>query len=256
MDDVDIWLAQVLSHEDADSEFGRVRAYRKCVRYAEEQLFDDHRCNLFLLRAAERLGQPPMAIDVVHHLVPLPDKARAMFYYSEEEGPVLVGNKHALRYFSKLLGELAKSRLPGENVILEEGVAPFLGDSYGLTIYCENEAWFDAVEEGTEEEYVGQWETELHGRIVSSEEIAAFQLSGPVPTSLAISPQKIYKVTGLAEFRPDGQIPRKPYRQELNQVRVVSFVDDDGHQVQLGLDLEDPDVTFYYSWHLDQLAGA
>lgn len=253
MEDVDALIDRVLRGEETESELGRVRAYRRCVRYAEEKLYNAHVCNLFLLRAAERLGQPPLAVPVVLNRVPLEEGAKITFYYADDEGPVLVGNREGLRYLGRICTELADSPLPGENVVLDEGYAPFAGDSYGLTVYYEDEDWFAAAEEGLEGEFVANWEAEIQGRIVRSEDIVAVQLSGPVPGSLALSPQKLYQVSSLEPYRAEPEVVRKPYRSETEQVRVVSLLDDDGQPVRLAVDLDDPDVTYYYDWHLEQL---
>src|ERR1035438_4894470 len=252
MDDVDKMIDRLLAGEETESEIGRVRAYRRCVRHAESELATEHVCNVFLLRAAERLGQTPMAIPVVHNIVPLPDDARLCLYYHEDEGPTLVGNPSGLRYLSDLIGELSESPLPGENVILDEGYAPWVGDSEGLTLYCENEEWFDAAEEGTEDELADAYSAEIEGRIVSDEQIAAVQLVGPVPVSLALTPQKLYRVESIGPLSADKSVRRKPYHADLARVRELELIDDDNEPLRFAVDLDDPDLCFYYPWHLEQ----
>lgn len=253
MDEVEALIERLLAGNEIESELGRVRAYRKCVRHAETELYNSHLCNVFLLRAAERLGQPPMAVPVVHNRVPLPEDASLCFYYHDEEGPVLVGNPAGLDYLGDLLKELAQSPLPGENLVLEEGYPPFVGDSMGLSLYRESEEWFDAAGEGLEDEFVGAWEAELDGRIMASDELAALQFAGPVASSLALTPRKLYRVHTMGPWRDGAGVVRKPYRSDLDRVRLVELTDDDGHPLQLGVDLDDPDIVYYYDWHLEQL---
>ncbi len=254
MDDVDALIDDLLSGEETTSDFGRARAYKRCVRFAEEELAENHLCNLFLLRAAERLGQQPMAVPVVQNKVPMPASGRMCVYLSDDEGVVVVGNAAALRYLGRLCRELSKAPLPGENVVLFEGEEPFVGDSYGLTLYHEDEAWFEAAEQGLEDDFVEAWEAEIHGRILSSEEIVAVQLVGPVPSSLALTAHKLYRVQGIDPYRDEPHILRKPFRPETDRVRVLALTDDDGQSLQLAVDLDDPDINYYYDWHLEQIA--
>ena len=255
MEEVDHLIERLLAGQETESELGRVRAYRLCVRYAEEQLSTSHVCNLFLLRAAERLGQAPMAVPVVHNRVPLPEGARLCFYYHEDEGATLVGNHDGLSYLSSLCRELAMSPLPGENIVLDPNYEPFVGESDGLTIYCENEDWFDAAEQGTEDELVAQWEAEIESRIMNQDDIAAVQFAAPLQSSVALSPRKIYRVLSLGDWDGNGDLPRKWFRRETERLKVLRLLDDDGEPAALCVDLDDPDVTFFYPWHLDQFSG-
>jgi len=256
MESVDALLAQLLHGEDVESEIGRVRAYRRCVRYAEENLFRDLRCNEFLQIAAERLGQPPIVLPIVHNRVVPALDGRLCFYYHEEDGPVMVGNRSGLDYLGRLLCDLAAAPAP-ENVVLPEDFPIFVADSYGLVVYHETEEWFDAAEEGLEEDLVAGWEEELQARIVTSDDVAAVQFVVHVSGSLALTLQKLYRVHGMRGWAPnlEGQVLRKPYRRETSRVRVLQLTDDDGQALELGVDLDDPDINFYYDWHLDQLSG-
>ncbi|HAZ63554.1 MAG TPA: hypothetical protein DCZ72_08115, partial [Armatimonadetes bacterium] len=167
MDDIDHLIDRLLGDQDTESEFGRVRSYRLCVRFAEEALAKDRRCNAFLLRAAERLGQAPMALPVVFNRVALPEAARACFYIHEDDGPVLVGNRDGLRYLAALLAELAEAPVPGESIYLDPDFEPFVGDSDGLLVYAENEDWFAALDDGREDELAAEWEAEVTARIMN-----------------------------------------------------------------------------------------
>lgn len=253
MDEVEALIDRLLADCDLSSEFGRTRAYRLCLRHAEANLADSHQCNLFLYRAAQRLDQPAMALPVVHNRVPLPDDAKLMLYDHEEDGLLLVGNPGGLRYFGRLCAELAESRLPGENVVLDEGYAPLVGDSYGLTLFCEDEEWFQAAEEDRQDELVEAWEAELSGRIITAEEVVAVQFVGPLAAHLPLSPQRLYRVLALEPLGSADGIVRKVSAGDGQRVRVFCLRDDDGQPLRLGLDLDDPDVAFYYAWHVEQL---
>jgi hypothetical protein len=254
-EEVQSLIDALLAGQETQSEIGRVRAYRTCLRYAEETLAADHLCNVFLLRAAEQLGQPPMAVPVTHNRVPLSAEARLCFYYHDEEGPVLVGNPEGLRYLGALLTDLADAPLPGEHIELEEECPPMVSESYGLTMYRENEEWFEAAEAGMEDELVAEWESELGGRIMSSGEIVAMQFTGRVPSNLPLCPHKIYRLLAIDAWAEGPGNVRKPYRQDLTGVRMVTLVDDDGQELRLGVDLDDPDIAFYYDWHLEQFGA-
>ena len=257
MQSVDQILTELLSGEDTDSELGRVRAYRLCVRYAEAELATDLQCNVFLNEAADRLGQPPVALPVVHNRVQPATGAKLCFYYHDDDGPVMVGNRRGLAYLGKLFAELATAP-PPENVVLPDDFHVFVADSYGLVAYHETADWFAAAEQGLEDELVTGWEEDLQSRILTSDEVAAVQFNARLSASLGLSLQKIYAVQGLGEWLPtmDGQVLRKSYRRETDRVRVLELTNDDGEPLSLGVDLDDPDITFYYDWHLDQLRGA
>lgn len=253
MDEVDKLLDEVLGDEDTESEFGRARAYRRCVRFAEENLAFDHRCNLFLAQAAERLGQLPLAMPIVQNRVqPAPDAALSFFFH-EEEGGVLVGNQAGLAYLGRLCGELAQAMLPGENVVLEPDEPCMVGDCERLVLYHESEEWFEAAELGQEDELVGEWEAELESRIVASDDVVAVQVSGGLSRHASLSPQKLYRVQGVQPWDPYHPVPRKTYRSEVERVRVLTLEDDEGQTVKLAVDLDDPDLNFFYGWHLAQI---
>jgi hypothetical protein len=250
-------LDELLADEDTDSEIGRLRAYRRCVLYAEDNLAAHLQCNLFLNAAAERLGQPPVALPIIHNRVLPEGDARLCFYYHDDDGPVMVGNREGLAYLGKLLTELAQAP-PPENVVLPEDFEIFVADSYGLVAYHETPDWFAAAEEGQEDELVAGWEEELQSRILTSEEVAGVQFQGHLSASLCLSLQKIYAVHEMREWQPtaSNQVVRKPFRRETDRVRVLDLIDDDGEPLALGVDLDDPDITFYYDWHLEQLRDA
>lgn len=253
MDDLSKMLDEVLSGQDTESEFGRARAYRTCVRFAEENLAYDLRCNLFLVEAAERLGQIPLAMSVVQNRVqPLPD-AELSFFYDDEERGVIVGNEAGLAYLGRLCLDLSLALLPGENVVFEPDDPWMVGECERLIIYHESEEWFAAAEQGLEGELVGDWEDELESRIVASDDIVAVQVGGTMIRQAALSPQKLYRVRAVRTWDPRHPVPRKVYRNEFERVRVLTLVDDDGQTVPLAFDLDDPDLTFFYGWHLAQI---
>lgn len=252
MEDIERWLDELLADADLSSDFGRVRAHKKCVTFAEEHLAYDHRCNLFLLRAAERCGQPPMSIPVALNRTPLPPDALVCCYLSEEDTCVIVGNSSGLAYLSNLLGELSQALLAGEQAVLEEGYAPLVNDSYDLVLLYESEKWFDAFAEGTEDELAAEWEEEQESRIVTSEDLIAVQFSGLFPNRWDLTPQVLYRIHSLQPYRPSMTVPRKVYGSDPSRTRVIRITDDSGKPFDLAVDLDDPDLTFYYPWHLRQ----
>lgn len=254
MEAVEELLLQVLAGEDTSSEIGRVRAYRRCVRYAEQHLADDLHCNVFLQLAAERLGQQPVVIPIVHNRVRPAPTARLCFYYHEIDGPTMVGNRAGLDYLGRVLRDLAKAP-PPENIDLPEDFPIFVADSYGLIIYHETEEWFDAAEEGLEEELVADWEGELQARIMSCEEVAAVQFANRLSSGLSLTLQKLYLVRRIRPWEPsmEGSVLRKTFPREHPRLQVLTLTDDEGQELELAVDLDDPDLVFYYDWHLEQL---
>lgn len=254
MDDVDTLIASLLEDCDLESDFGRTRAYRLCVRYAEQHLSDDHRCNLLLVRAAELLGQQPMALPVVENRVPLDLTSKLYVDQDDDEGITIIGNPQALRYLGRLCLELADAPVPGESVTLYEGEPPCYSDSYGLTLFCEDERWFELAGTDRQLELAADWELGLAGRIVRTEQVVAIQFTGQPPNELAVSAHRIYRVAVLDAPSPEAVAVNAP---DAPDVRWQTFelYDDDDQLVQVTLDLDDPAVQFYYPWHLAQLTG-
>lgn len=249
MDEVDALFEQVVNEEELQTELGRERAYRRCCKYAQQFLYRERICNLFLVRAAERLGQQPQALDVIYNRVLVPDDALLCSYLSDEEELVTVGNPAGLRYLAALCLELADAAVRPETVRLEPEEHPLIGDSYPLELFCERDDWF----EDPEDEMPAAWrDGELHGRILNEDEVVAVQFMARV-RDLAVNVQKLYRVEAI-EPLAEQEVVRKPYRPSDERVVVVTLTDDDGETRRLAVDLEDPDVTFYYAWHLEQFA--
>lgn len=254
MDDVDTLLESLLEGCDLESDFGRMRAYRLCVRYAEQHLFDDHRCNLLLVRAAEQLGQPAMALPVVENRVHLDETSKLYIDQDDDEGISIIGNPQALRYLGLLCLELADAPVPGESVTLYEGEPPCHSDSYGLTLFCEDERWFELAGTDREQELAADWEPGLAGRIVRTEQVVAIQFTGQPPSEMDVSTHRIYRVDVLDAPSAAAVALKSPYTQD-RRWQTFELHDDENRRVQVTLDLDDPAVQFYYPWHLTQLTG-
>ncbi|MCC7491946.1 MAG: hypothetical protein IT204_06345 [Fimbriimonadaceae bacterium] len=256
MDRVDELLAEVLQGQETVSELGRARAYRACVQLAEKKLYRDHDCNAFLMRAAELLQQQPWRVDIIHNRVPEPRAAKLMVYEDDQEGIVLVGNRVGLRYVSKLLGELSKTALLGDFASLDEGQEPLHPDSFGLLLALESDAYFDQQGDENVLQLADAVEDHVRHRIVNWDDVVAVQFLQGVPGTAALTPQRLYRLRNLRPWTSRSRVPRKWYRNDTSRLRTLALTDDDGRPCQVAVDLDDPEVTCYYAWHLEQVSGA
>lgn len=225
---------------DLSNEAGRKEAFDRCLRYADEHLGQSLDCNVFLAEAARRLGQTQVMKDVISSIVPVPSEARLHLAYQAEVGPVLSGNVAGLKYLAELILTLAQAPLDGEHVQLDWNHPPVIGDSYGLLVYREADAWF---EEGADEWPEDDGPDDLTRNDVKPEEVLAVQFLGELPPGPALRVNRVYLVQTKSKFGGDD-VYYKPIREDDSRIWVFSVRDDQGNVLRLGLDLDDPDLNF------------
>lgn len=218
------------------------RAYRKCLDYADEHFSDDMQCNTFINEAAKLLHQPKVLKNTAEQKAIANTHSKIHLYFSESNGPCLVGNKDGLRYLSEVTQNLSRSSLPGEHIHLYYNEFPLYGDSYALTIYYENDDWFktyaqqkpaDADEEQTES---------IPKRNFDIDSIYAFMANTEPPPTMPIISNKIYKVTSITQYT-DQKIWKKEIRDSKERMIVASFINEDDTEEQFAFDIDDKAIV-------------
>lgn len=238
-------IDEIIKEYNYASELDRRRAYIKCIEYADENydFTDDY--NSFLEEAADALGQKRMYKETVKASVRLNGKEKIQLMFNENNGHELIANADGLAFLSRVLRNLAKSRLPGEHAHLHYSEPPLYGDSFPLTIYYEDDVWFDKYAVKLEEAGLFEdFEETVETRDISGEDIRAFISVEITPPSLMMTRGKIYHAISVEKY--EGQdIWKKEIRADLSRLYIFKFVRDDGDIQQLALDIDDEDFFFY-----------
>ncbi len=247
--DYDKVIKSLLDGHDVFSETGRKKAYQKCIEYADAHLEKSPQYNKFVAKAAKYLKQVPVVKAVIKQLVQANGTERLHLIYTDANGPVLTGNRTALRYLASILHHLSRAELDGDHIHFYYHEAPLFGESYPLTVYVEADEWFDknavAEEDGEEEE-------EFEKRDVNPERITAFLVVHETPPGLLITKNTIYKVLSCEKY--DGQKAwKKSIREDSGRMYVLRFNDDDNKPTALAVDLDDGDLIFFSDKNLKQV---
>jgi hypothetical protein len=253
-------LDDLLVGVDLADETACRQAYAACMDYASDNLVGDLSVNLFLMRAAERLGQIRAHFSIVESMVLLPDEARLHLAYTEQGGPSLTGNPAGLRYLSEMLSILASATSPSEHVHFYENQPPLCGNSYRLTIYNESDDWFEKYAVPPDDANLTDEEQDeadaLPRREVEPSGIIAFGLFGeePPPPHLLLTARRLYRVS---DFRPGAEGEGQGWIKDVDggvreRYYVFSLCDDAGQPLELGLNLDDPEVEFFSRTELKQ----
>lgn len=231
-------MESILSKHDLQQEEGRKAAYQECSRFAENAIADNKAFNDFMKRAAKKLDQVPVRKDLTKGGIRETGQEKLHLTYSQETGPVLTGNKEGLNYLSQIVQQLSALETPGEHTHFYMGEHPLFGDSYPLTVYYEDEAWFWRYSKRTPEEK----EYKIPERSIDPVGIHAFLIMDPVPPTMPFSGNKVYLVQSVERYK-DQAVWIKRIREELTRVYVVTFINDQGQPFRYGIDLDDQSVV-------------
>jgi len=232
----------IKSIDESDPEQCR-DAFEKCVEFANTHMQNDMEYNRFLAEAADRLGQERLHLDVIKAMVNIPDKARLNLVFEDGQGPVITGNREGLKYLSQVMQLLADSPLCGEHTHLYWDEPPFVGETFGVVIYLEDDEWFDGSCEDPDEEFLESDDMVFPRNIINPERIFAVQFLVDNPISMAIRPKRIYIVNEIKKFSSE-EMWAKPIRDDDSRMRVFNIKNDRGDGIEIALDLDDPDVMF------------
>ncbi|MHC4353901.1 MAG: hypothetical protein ACYS0H_14425 [Planctomycetota bacterium] len=249
--DYDKTIDQLTGGFDLDSDVGRREAYERCIEYADRELDGTLDYNPFLDVAADKLDQEPVRKDIVRSMIEQSGREKLHLTYREESGPELTGNAAGLSYLSAVLDGLSKATMNGEHSHFFSGRPPLCGKSFPLTIYLEDDDWF---EEHTGDDDNGEKDDTAGRRFrdIDVGQIEAFMLLSHVPIELMATPDRIYRVLACEKY--EGQdIWVKMIREQSERVFTFAFMRDDGERQQLALDIDDKEVAFLTKDHLSQL---
>ena len=99
--DLDRKLDELLAGVDMDSELDRRRAYIRVIEYADDQVpLEDY--NLFLAKAADRLGQNRLMRDVLSMKLKADGKERIVIRFDEMEGCQIIASRCSQRLLPRL----------------------------------------------------------------------------------------------------------------------------------------------------------
>lgn len=250
MKDYNDIIEQLVAEFDLDSGIGRKKAYEKCVEYADRELDGTLSYNAFLDAAADKLEQVPVRKDIVRGMIEPSGDEKLHLTYRKEGGPELTGNAAGLAYLSAVLSGLSNANVSGEHSHFFRSRPPLCGDSFPLTIYLEDDNWFEKHADGDNGETDD--ETGNKFRNLDVNQIVAIMLLSDPPFELMVTPDKIYKVLACRKYQ-DQDIWAKMIRRKSDRMFIFEFEADDGKQVQLALDIDDKEVAFLTEEHLNQL---
>ncbi len=253
MEDLEKILNEILQKYTLSKEEDRNRAYEECVEFAENRLSDDLRCNSFLRMAALMLEKDPVEIDIIREMVDMPDDAILDVAYDERLGFVLTANSSGLEYLSQLLNLLAEAP-HGEHVHLYNDEDPLSAISFNLVLYHEADEWFSKAESEAAE--IGAFRR----RAVHASEIFAVQVVGNTPHGMPITRDRIYRVVSVEACSPDfdddvrdEKTWRKFFHGDSERYVNVLILDDDGEDLELVLNMDDPDVILFKKRDIEDL---
>ena len=249
--DYDKTIEQLTRECDLDSDVGRREAYEKCIEYTDRELDGSLDYNPFLDVAADKLVQVPQHKDIVRNMIEQSGREKLHLTYRDEGGPELTGNAAGLSSLSAVLEDLSKATMNGEHSHFFSGRPPLCGNSFPLTIYLEEDDWFEEHagddDNGEKDDAVGH-----KFRNLDVDRIEAFMLLSYVPIELMATPDRIYRVLACEKY--EGQdIWAKMIREQSERVYTFEFIGDDGERKQLALDIDDKEVAFLTKDHLSQL---
>jgi len=243
-------IENLSSEFDLNSDTGRKKAYEKCIEYAESNLDNTADYNLFLDVAGDKLGQDPVRKDMARRLVKQSGDEKLYLTCSKEAGPELTGNASGLSYLSDVIKNLSEAKMNGEHSHFYYREQPLQGNSYPLTIYFEDDDWFEKYSrDDTTNDENALMKNKF--RDIDAKKIEAFLLCGEVPVELMMTPSKIYKVSACERYKKQDVWVKK-IREETNRTFVFEF-ERDGELGDLALDLDDETVIFLMKDDLRQV---
>jgi len=245
-------IENLIAEFDINSELGSKKAYTMCLDYAKKNFKDPKEFNSFVSEAAKILDQPPIRKDVSAESTLSSGDEKLRLEYSNQNGPVLTGNKSGLLYLSRLLANLSNSEENGDHTHLYHDEFPMFGKTFPLTIYLENDFWFfKYANEPSETDNTAK--LEYQKRDIDPNSIVAFVVFDNVPPTFPIIRGNIYKVQSCSKYK-NQKVWVKGIKGESDKLYVFKFKDDNGVVNQFALDLDDPRVLFITQNDIEKLS--
>jgi hypothetical protein len=233
-------INEIVSGFNLESDLEKRKAYMKCVEYAELNLHLDE-YNMFIFEAAKKLGQMRIITDYIKSDIQLEGDEKINIDYDENSGFIISGNKEGLVYLSRVMRNLANSKMEGSHVHLYNDEPPIVGSSYSAVIYIESEEWFEKQITGVNQEELVK---DIDTRNIDVNEIVGLIILEEVPPPLLMSKGKIYKVLSYRKYKDEDKVWKKIIRDEKHRMYVFSIKRDDGEINELALDLDDLNLLF------------
>jgi hypothetical protein len=125
-----------------------------------------------------------------------------------------------------------------------------VGRSFPLTVYLHDEAWFEEQEKIT----TSSTETpeEISRRDIDPNSIRALIITDHLPTQMMLTPERLYLVRRVEKL-VDQKAWKKCIRENSDRMDLFEFLNDDGRNTRLGLDLDDKGVLFLTEENLKQV---
>jgi hypothetical protein len=228
------------------------KAYRRCLDYADEHLSGDMQCNTFLNKAAELLNQPKVLKNSAEQKAIAHEESKIYLYFSEANGPCLAGNADGLKYLSEVTQSLSHSSLPGEHIHLYYEEFPLYGDSYPLTIYVENDEWFEKYALKESEENKEESNEEVSKRNVDLNTLYAFMANTGPPPNMPLISNKIYTIISHEPYI-DQKAWSKSIREDKSRMIVARFLNEDDEEDYFAFDIDDKAIILFKEDDLIQI---
>jgi hypothetical protein len=176
--------------------------------------------------------------------------AKMYLYSSDTSGPCLSGNKIGLSHVSETLSALSHSKIPGEHVHFFADNDIFCTGSQPLTIYYEDDEWFDKYARETDSPIVRA--DDIPHRALIPEKLCAFMIATEIPPEMNVRKGKIYKIISVDPY-PDADAWQKTIREDTGRMIIVSFFNEKNEIEKCGFDCDDKEINFFESSDLEQL---
>ncbi len=248
--DYEAIIEEIVGRTPPTDEIAQRRAFRECLKYADEHLIAHVDYNYFVVRAANACGQPAVNKDVRRLLEPAGDEAIELSY-DDAHGPELRANSSALLLLSELFRLLSQSQLDGEHVHFTTGSFPFTERSFPLTVVRCADSTIAILPEEKEPQATAAGQLRAL-RDIAAHEVAFFMISVQIPPTMPVTRNRVYRVTSIEPYENQRCWGKHVSNASPGREFVFHFRGDDGADDSICLLLDDPEVHFFRSDDLRQ----
>lgn len=176
--------------------------------------------------------------------------AKLYLYFSDVAGPCLTGNKAGLAHLSDVIKNVSDAKMPGEHAHLYAENDILCGGSQPLTIYFEDDEWFEKY--ATENDEPDARTEDVPQRKLQKDQLAAFMIATEIPPEMNLRKGKIYKIISVSPY-PDEEAWQKTIREDEGRMIVVSFYNEKNEIEKCAFDCDDEEIVFYENKDIEQL---
>lgn len=238
-------IEEFLADQEIRTADDRKRVYEAGIRFAEERLSSDPRCNAFLVALARRLELAPTYLPWVLGRHPIPEQAYLSLFW-DEQGSQLVGNREGLRYLARLCETLADSVSDADHLHTERGyeLAP---TSENLSLVLETNEWFrehwnQAVPGGTSVDHASP---SLPHRDIDESKVAGVLVTDHIPDVVGIISNRVFPVLAVLPYEQGDSVWRKGVDNgDPDRYRIFKLEAPDNRNFDIALHLDDDTVAY------------